>query len=331
MMRNYVGNSQQLRGAERYILQDGKGDGMHFVYVRNGLGLEAWISVDRCADISRVNFKGENIAYFSPCGYVSPKYYDKQGADFLKSFTAGFFTTCGLTAVGSPCIDDGEELPLHGTISNTPAVLLSIDETDEKLVLRFKIRDCAIFDRQLVLTRTYTFSYTENTIALNDCIENISDLTSPYMIMYHCNMGYPLVQENSMINIPNYGVTPRNERSAKDLEKALIIESPQPNYEECCYYYDVIAENDIAKVGIFNPDLKIGVNISFNKRELPFFTQWKLMSRGDYVIGLEPANCTPDGRDVMRKNGKLQYIKPNEKKTNNVKFSFVSNVDDINF
>ncbi len=321
-MEKYVGNSLQIRGAEKYILQDGKGDGMHFVYVRNGLGLEVWISVDRCADISRVSFKGKNIAYFSPCGYVSPKYYDKEGAGFLKSFTAGFFTTCGLTAVGSPCVDNGEALPLHGTISNTPAVLVSTEETKNELILKFIIKDCSIFADKLVLTRTYTFSYTDNSIALKDAIENKADTESPYMIMYHCNMGYPLVQESSIINIPNDGVTPRNQRSAKEIEKALIIEKPQANYEECCFYYDVKSTDGISEVGIFNPDEKIGVTIQYNKKELPFFTEWKLMSKGDYVIGLEPANCTPDGRDVMRKNRTLAFIHPREIKENNIKFLF---------
>jgi hypothetical protein len=60
-MLNYVGNSLQIRGAERYILQDGKGDGMHFIYVRNGKGLEAWISVDRGGDIARVTIDGKNM------------------------------------------------------------------------------------------------------------------------------------------------------------------------------------------------------------------------------------------------------------------------------
>ncbi len=323
-MNTYVGNSLQLRGAEKYILQDGKGDGMHFVYVRNGLGLEAWISVDRCADISRVNFKGKNIAYFSPCGYVSPKYYDKDGADFLKSFTAGLFTTCGLTAVGSPCVDEGEALPLHGTISNTPAVMTSMEETDDALTLKFVVRDCSLFGRQLVLNRTYTFSYTENKVVLKDSVTNLSDTASPYMIMYHCNMGYPLVKEGTVINIPNRGVSPRNERSKRDIDKALVLENPQPNYEECCYYYDVIDNNGVAKVSIYNPEEKIGVSIVYNKKELPFFTQWKLMSRGDYVIGLEPANCTPDGRDVMRKNGTLQFLETNETKSNTLEFEFLT-------
>ena len=90
-MNNYIGNPLQIRGAEKYILQGGKGDGMHFLNVRNGLGLEVWLSLDRAGDVSRVNFKGDNFGYFANCGYVSPQYYDSKGIGFLKSFTAGFF------------------------------------------------------------------------------------------------------------------------------------------------------------------------------------------------------------------------------------------------
>ena len=89
-MKSYIGNPLQIRGAEKYVLQDGKGDGMHFLYIRNGLGLEAWISLDRAGDVSRISYKGDNYGYFSPCGYVAPSYYDHVGAGFLKSFTAGF-------------------------------------------------------------------------------------------------------------------------------------------------------------------------------------------------------------------------------------------------
>ncbi|OQB99704.1 MAG: hypothetical protein BWX78_01642 [Firmicutes bacterium ADurb.Bin099] len=32
----------------------------------------------------------------------------------------------------------------------------------------------------------------------------------------------------------------------------------------------------------------------------------------DYVLGLEPGNCHPDGRDVMRREGTLKFIAPGE-------------------
>ena len=75
----------------------GKAEAMLFFPGRNGLGLEFAVSADRTADITRLTFQGANMSYISPCGYAAPTYYDREGAGFLKSFTSGFITTCGLT------------------------------------------------------------------------------------------------------------------------------------------------------------------------------------------------------------------------------------------
>lgn len=324
-MKNYVGNPLQIRGAEKYILQDGKGDGMHFLNIRNGLGLEVWLSLDRAGDVSRVNFKGDNFGYFSPCGYVAPQFYDNKGTGFLKSFTAGFFTTCGLTAVGSPCVDDGEELPLHGTLSHIPAVLNGVEESESELTVKLTIADAQIFGRKLVMKRVYTFSYTENTFTVSDTVANEGDTESPYMIMYHCNMGYPLLSENSVVKIPNNSITARDEHAKNYIDTALLMEKPQTQYQERCYYYDVKADEGISKVGIYNQDISKGLIISYNKEALPCFVEWKMMGKTDYVLGLEPANCTPDGRDVLRQNGTLKFLNPEEQKTTTVTFNFVEN------
>ena len=320
-MENYIGNPLQIRGAEQYILQNGKGDGMHFIYVRNGLGLECFISLDRAGDISRVIYKGDNFGYFAPCGYVAPQYYDNKGAGFLKSFTAGFFTTCGLTAVGSPCVDDGEELPLHGTVSHIPAVLNSIEETDDGLSVLLTVTDAAIFNRKLVMKRRYTFSYTDNTFTVSDTVTNKADTKSPFMIMYHCNMGYPLLGENSIVKIPNNSVIARDAEAEAYIDSALVMEKPQSSFKERCYYYNVTGD-----VSIFNPDINKGLVMSYDKSTLPFFTEWKMMGKTDYVLGLEPGNCTPDGRDVMRKNGTLRNLDPDESETTAVTFKFVENM-----
>lgn len=326
-MKDYIGNPLQIRGAEKYVLQNGKGDGMHFLYIRNGLGLEVWISLDRAGDVSRVSFKGDNMGYFAPCGYVSPQYYDDKGAGFLKSFTAGFFTTCGLTAVGSPCTDEGEDLPLHGTLSHIPAELCAINENCEGLEIKLKVRDTTIFGRKLVLQRVYKFSYLENSFEVNDTVTNEADSISPYMILYHCNMGYPLVSEKSIVKIPNLSVKGRNEHAAENIKTALNMEKPQAGYEECCFYFDVKEKEGVSKVGIFSGDIEKGLVMSYDKENLPFFTEWKMMGKTDYVLGLEPGNCTPDGRDVLRKEGTLKFLNPEESKTTRVKFEFVTNLE----
>lgn len=326
-MKNYIGNPLQTRGAERYTLEGGKGDGMHFLYVRNGKGLEAWISLDRAGDISRVNFSGDNMGYFSPCGYVAPQYYDGVGLGFLKSFTAGFFTTCGLAAVGSPCTDDGEELPLHGTVSHIPAELLAIEENDEHLKIRLKVTDAVLFQRKLVLDRRYCFSYTENIFTVTDTVMNEGDAESPYSILYHCNMGWPLLSETSVVRIPHSKITARNEHSKAYLDTALQMEEPQACYEERCYYYDVLQKGGYAHAGIYNDIIGKGLVMSYDQTTLPYFTEWKMMGKRDYVLGLEPGNCTPDGRDILRKNGTLKFLQPEESCTTNISFKFVTDKD----
>ena len=73
-MNRYLGNDGQIRGAEHLTLHGGKGEGMDFIYVRNGLGLDAWISLDRAGDIIRLTYKGSNMGFFGPCGHVGSKY-----------------------------------------------------------------------------------------------------------------------------------------------------------------------------------------------------------------------------------------------------------------
>jgi hypothetical protein len=100
------------------------------------------------------------------------------------------------------------------------------------------------------------------------------------------------------------------------------MEKPQAQYEECCYYYDVKENIGETRVGIYNEDIEKGLIMAYNKSALPYFTEWKMMGKKDYVLGLEPGNCTPDGRDVLRKQGKLQFLKPEESRSTAVKFIF---------
>lgn len=329
-MKNYVGNSLQVRGAEQYILQNGKGDGMHFIYVRNGLGLEAWISLDRCADLSRVIYKGYNYAFMSPCGYVAPQYYNVDGAGFLESFTAGFCTTCGFTNVGGPHIDEGEQLPMHGTVSNIPAVITRIQDDDDGLTVEATVRDAVIFGKKLIMKRKYFFSYSQSIIKLEDAVINEGDDDSPFMILYHCNMGYPLLSENSILKIPNNSYIPRDKDAADYNDTALEMEIPQARFAERCYYYDVAEKDGKANVGIYNGKIGVGLVMSYDKSTLPCFTEWKMMGKTDYVLGLEPGNCNPDGRNAVRQKGILRTLHPDEQEKMTLEFKFVSNEDEFN-
>lgn len=318
-MNPYIGHSLQLCGVQEYRLTGGKGDGMRMLRVRNGKGLDFEISLDRCADISQLAVDGINMGYFAPCGYVSPKYYDNEGNGFLKSFTAGFFTTCGLTSVGSPCTDEGEALPLHGTIANTPCENFRYWMCDNQIHIAATVRDAALFFHQLILEREYVIPLDRNEILMTDRIKNIGAADCPLQILYHCNMGYPLLDENAVLSIPSTEVVPRNDHAKSGLATHLVVEKPQKGYEEMCYYHTLKGQTQVA---IYNQSIHKGMKLTYDADMLRYFTQWKMMGEYDYVMGLEPGNCLPDGRDVMRQKGILEQLKPGEERAYQLKFEF---------
>lgn len=309
-MNPYIGHETQCGGMELHRLVGGKGDGLRLLEVNNGNGLEAVISLDRNADLSRLRYKGINLGYMSPCGYVGPAYYESHGDHWLKSFTAGFLTTCGLQAVGNPCTDDGEVLPLHGSIANTPTDQSCWYEEDGQFIIKAQTTDETIFGRKLRLRRTYTFPLDKNEFTFSDTIENTGDREEPFEILYHMNMGYPLLDEDSIVKIASSEVIPRNDHAAADLANWMHMEKPTAGYEERCYYHKM---TDRGQASIYQPKKKVGLAMEYDAGALDCFVEWKMMGVRDYVLGLECGNAYPDGRDVMRRQGILKFLGPGEK------------------
>ena len=136
-------------------------------------------------------------------------------------------------------------------------------------------------------------------------------------ILYHMNMGYPLLDEDSVITIPSVEVIPRDHHAAENIDSWMKMQKPTPGYRECCYYHKYADEK--AKASIYQPKLNVGLTIEFNTKELDGFVEWKMMGVRDYVLGLECGNCYPDGRNVMRKTGMLKFMQPGEEKTFRIK------------
>ena len=320
-MNPYIGHDSQLYGIEEHRLVGGKGDGLRILEVNNGKGLELTVSPDRTCDITRLRYRGINLSYMSPCGYVAPAYYDSRDSNWLNSFTAGFLTTCGLNSVGTPCVEEGTEYPLHGSIANTPCEHASWTEEAGMLTIHSVTNDEIIFGRKLRLTREIAVSTGENRFTVTDTVLNRGDKQEAFELLYHMNMGYPLLDEDSIVKIPAAEIRPRDAHAAEDLANCLRMEPPTAGYEERCYYHVFPGKNGFAS--IYQPKLGCGIEITFDASMLDGFTEWKMMGVRDYVLGLECGNCYPDGRDVMRRTGMLKSLAPGEEKTYTVTVSIV--------
>lgn len=317
----YLGHESQLYGVEEHRLVGGKGDGMRLFEVKNGLGLELTVSADRCADIARLSYKGVNFGYFSPCGYVAPAYYDHLGLGFLKSFTAGFLTTCGLTVAGAACEDEGVALGLHGNISHTPAEQIYYTIEDDTIRIHAVMQDSQIFVKKLELHRDILISLTDNHIEWIDTVKNKGTSTEPLMLLYHINFGYPLLTERAQLSVPASKTVAANARAQEGIDSWDKMLAPQDSFEEQCYFHHF--SGDTGSAELYNPDLKMGAKLTFPLDTLGRMIEWKMMQKRDYVLGLEPANCHSLGRNLMRESGELQYIAPGEEKIFRVRMDII--------
>ncbi|HHW48354.1 MAG TPA: aldose 1-epimerase family protein [Clostridiaceae bacterium] len=330
----YIGDASQLFGVKDYRFNGGKADGVRAVDVKNGAGIEFTVLPDRCLDIAYFSYKGVNCSYISKTGIVSPQYYNEKGLEFLRSFYAGFLTTCGLRSMGAPCTDDGEELGLHGRISNTPAeeVYAGTDWTEEGPVMRVKgkVREAKVFSENLLLEREIICKYGENKVYINDTVENLGYREEPLMILYHINLGYPLLSSKSYLVAPSVKVVPRDSEAEKGINEYNKFQIPTPGYNEQVFYHDLKADADGRTfAALVNPVQELGVVVWFNKNQLKNFTQWKQMGESEYVVGIEPCNSIVGGRAKARQEGLLEFIKHGETKKFNLEIEILEGISKI--
>jgi hypothetical protein len=316
-----VGHPTQLYRVEEMRLVGGKGDNMRMLQLNNGGGLQLTLLPDRCLDPARLEYKGYNLGFFSPCGYVAPAYYDKE--DFLRSFNAGFMTTCGLKNAGASSVDEGEDCVTHGRISNTPCENLTYqanyDEDNGEITVSGTMNEAILFNEKLQLCREVTMK--GNVIEFHDTVKNLGGETQPLMLLYHVNLGYPLLDSCLDLMIPAHSTKARDPRAQEGIDNWREFPEPEAGFAEQCYYHDIAEVDGVKSVAAYNPKIGVGVRMDWSADTLDSFTQWKMCGVRDYVLGIEPSNCHVEGRDKMRADGRLKFIAPFESISYTLRFT----------
>jgi hypothetical protein len=300
-------------------LQDGPEEGVRIADVRSGSGLRFQISLDRGMDISVADYKGIALAWRSPHGDIHPSYYDPHGIGWSRSFPGGLMTGCGLTHLGAPSIDDGEELGMHGRLSNIPAenVCTATEWSSDQCTFKVSgvMRENLLFKHNLALYRTVEVELGNSMMTLCDSVVNEGSYQSPLMMLYHINLGWPLLDDGTQLLLNARSFVPRDAEATKGVATATTFPSPILGYREQVFFHDLVADNKgIASVLLFNKKLELGLCVQYRQKELPRFIQWKMVGVGEYVLGLEPANCWVQGRAKERERGTLQFLEPGERR-----------------
>jgi hypothetical protein len=312
-----VGHLSQIAGVRLMQLLEGKETDVRTADVRSGSGLRFQISLDRGMDISVAEYKSMSLAWRSPQGDVHPSHFDPKGMGWLKSFPGGLMTGCGLTSAGAPCSDAGEELGIHGRLSNLPAsdIQAKTEWNGDQCVLKISgvIRENVIFKENLALYRTIEVELGKSIITVRDKVVNEGFRQAPLMMLYHINLGWPLLDDGAGVHLNARSMKPRDAEAEKGAASAARMPTPMAGYKEQVFYHDLIAEdNGFASAVLENRKLGLGLFVRYRQEELPKFIQWKMAAEGEYVLGFEPANCLVEGRAKERERGTLQFLEPGE-------------------
>lgn len=318
-IKKYFGSLEQVAGIQRFTYDEGKAKGLSAAEVRTGSGLRFVVLLDRGMDIGLCEYRGKPMAFRSAAGEVSPVHYDASGDQWLRSFNGGLLTTCGLTYLGASTIDQGEKLGLHGRINNIPAEKIQIEEKWEgnecKFILKGKIREVKPLNYNVLLERKITALLGENKIRINDKVINEGFNRTPHMILYHFNIGHPFLDKGTKLVAESEKVKPRDKIAEEYFTDYDIYQEPTDNYPDVVFYHKLKTNNKgWSKVELINEKLKERIYLKYNAKNLNNFIQWKFTGKGDYVTGLEPANCLVEGRDKERERGSLINLQPGEER-----------------
>src|SRR5688572_22779288 len=180
----------------------GGSPGVRVALVDTGSGLRFTVALDRGGDVIDASFNDCALAYLSPNGLTPPNAAFHRDNEWLRNWPGGLVTTCGPEYIGGSRTEDGTVTTLHGRFSNTPATGVSVTNPDPRqgrmeMALAFSIRVTRVFGPNFEIRRRLSCTLGRPEVVIEDEVENIGDSTAAHHWLYHCNFGYPLLDEGA--------------------------------------------------------------------------------------------------------------------------------------
>lgn len=327
--------------AQFRTLRGGRSEGVQVVEIDNGVigmdvlptrGMGIWRvrksalqggALNRSTGLTLAKGKAMVLGWEAPAGGpVHPAFVplmEPAGLGWLDGFSE-LLCRCGLESNGPPEFDDAGRLvrPLHGRIANTPAkrVELEVDEASGRLTLRGTVDESRFHFQSLRLTTSIATSVGSNEFSWTDEVANIGGRDAILQMLYHFNIGQPLLRAGARISAPLQAVAPLTEVAGKEgVETWNVMPPPRPGSAEQVYVCDLATESSGETQVLVNGLADdAAVSLKFNKRALPCFTVWRnTPAEADgYVLGIEPGTNYPNPRSFEQANGRVVKLRPGE-------------------
>lgn len=271
-------------------------------------------------------------------GPIHPKWVpvqDSSGLGWLEGFDE-LLVRCGLLSNGAPEFTETRTVkyPLHGRIANLPAHQLEVhaDPQNGTLDVVGIVRESRFLIYSLELQTRYRFRAGSSTIEVTDTVTNRSSVPGSMQMLYHINIGQPILQSGAMVHAAYRSITPRDPRAKAGFDHWNHCDGPSSGYAEQVYYIVPMANDQHwTESMIASPDGARGYSVQFDTRTLPFLNVWKntVAVEDGYVVGLEPATGYPNTRSVEEQSGRVVNLAGGEARTFRLKLLALNGRDEV--
>jgi hypothetical protein len=158
---------------------------------------------------------------------------------------------------------------------------------------------------------------------IHDSIKNHSAYDQEFQLIYHCNFGSTLLEENAKFFGAVQRVAPFNANAAKAIQSYSQYQAPTKGFIEQVYcMWPLADQTGRSLVMLQNAAGNQGASMEFSTKELPYFTLWKNTTAKEegYVTGLEPGTGFPFNRRIERQAGRVPKLKPGETREFTLKY-----------
>lgn len=317
-----IGSLGQLARIDSYVELQGAARGARRMRLVTGGGLEVDLHPDRALDVGAVTIFGIPVAWLSPTGIAAPGYYSSAGDAWLRTFGGGLVTTCGLDTFGPPRETEEGTTAFHGRIGAVPATLVEARVAEDSLVVEAEVRQASSLGENLLLRRRITAPIAGTSFRVDDTVTNEGTRSSPHLLLYHCNIGWPLLDDAATLAVPSTAVEPVGTAAIRAPEAWRTVTEPVDGAVEQVYVHGFEGAERVT-VALENPRLGLRLELAFDAASLPRLVQWRMMGRRSYVLGLEPTNFS--GASTLLAHGPVAEpprLAPGESRSYGLDFEF---------
>lgn len=251
-------------------------------------GLSFEVLVERGLDIGSAWAGGQPIAWRAP---LSNPGLAPSPAGWLGRFGGGLLTTCGLDNIGAPRAGYGQ----HGSHHDTRAADVSITRLPASadggpgVAVSGVIDSVETFGRTVRVYREIEARCDSPSLIIRDRIVNEGRQTAPVALLYHVNIGAPLVLPGSRIEVGAERHEPRED--VPGLDDWRTYPSPIDDVREAVWSHEELTSIDgWSRASVTAADGRTAT-VEWITAQLPRLVQWVFPVRGRWALGLEPANA----------------------------------------